>query len=111
MFSVGGRALQPVSVRGGVHTFVVPAGVETILLLSHATAPSEVAPWVDDSRTLVGHTWRRWEQQHFKARVIQRIWQRPAQAGADCPAQTSASRTLAHVSLQARRRVMSMEWG
>ena len=52
MFSVGGRTLRPVSVRGDVHTFVVLAGVETIRLLSHATAPSEVAPWADDSRAL-----------------------------------------------------------
>ena len=50
--AVGGRELRPVSVRGDVHTFVVPAGVETIRLLSHATAPSEVTPWVGDSRAL-----------------------------------------------------------
>jgi ELWxxDGT repeat protein len=50
--AVGGRELRPVSVRGDVHTFVVPAGVETIRLLSHATVPGEVTPWVGDSRAL-----------------------------------------------------------
>jgi hypothetical protein len=48
----GGRTLRPVSVRGDVHTFVIPTGVETIRLLSHASAPSDMTPWVDDSRTL-----------------------------------------------------------
>ena len=56
--AVGGRELRPVSVRGDVHTFMVPAGVETIRLLSHATAPSEVTPWVGDSRALGLAVWR-----------------------------------------------------
>lgn len=50
--NTNGRVLRPVSLRGDVHTYVISAGVETIQLLSHATASSDVAPWVDDSRAL-----------------------------------------------------------
>ena len=47
-----GRLLRPVAIDGDTHIFALPAGCETVRLLSRATAPSDIHPWLDDRRPL-----------------------------------------------------------
>jgi autotransporter passenger strand-loop-strand repeat protein len=47
-----GRAHKPVCVAGGRHVFVVPPGLEKLRILSRASAPADLRPWLDDRRLL-----------------------------------------------------------
>ena len=49
---MGGRAFDPVSVWAGCYTFVLPRVDGAVRLVSRAGAPSEVQPWLEDSRRL-----------------------------------------------------------
>ncbi len=50
--AIGSRRLLPVTVRDNCYFFVLPDGRAPIFLVSHATRPSDVRPWVDDHRSL-----------------------------------------------------------
>ncbi len=47
-----GRLLRPVAVDGETYVFALPAGCDTVRLLSRASAPSDIHPWHDDRRLL-----------------------------------------------------------
>jgi hypothetical protein len=47
-----GRAIPPLSVQGSRYLFVIPAGTVTTWLKSRASAPSSLAPYLDDRRRL-----------------------------------------------------------
>jgi len=47
-----GRMIRPLSVRGDRYLFLIPAGTVTTRLASRASAPSLLAPYVDDRRQL-----------------------------------------------------------
>jgi hypothetical protein len=49
---VNGLRIAPISVARGKHTFIVPAGVRTVLLRSRTAIPSDMAPWLTDDRRL-----------------------------------------------------------
>jgi hypothetical protein len=50
--AIGGRRLLPVTIRDNCYFFVLPDGRAPIFLVSQATRPSDVRPWVDDHRSL-----------------------------------------------------------
>jgi hypothetical protein len=47
-----GRRIDTISVAGKVHSFMIPAGVISLVLASRATAPSTLAAYHDDPRPL-----------------------------------------------------------
>jgi hypothetical protein len=47
-----GRRIDTISVAGKVHSFMIPAGVTSLVLASRATAPSTLAAYRDDPRPL-----------------------------------------------------------
>jgi hypothetical protein len=47
-----GRAIRPILVQGDRHLFLIPAGTTTTRLASRASAPSLLAPYLDDRRRL-----------------------------------------------------------
>jgi hypothetical protein len=47
-----GKALNPVAVRDGCHVFVLPETAGSMRLVSRATSPDALRPWVGDSRSL-----------------------------------------------------------
>ncbi len=49
---VGTRRIDPVAVRDGRYTFVLPPGGAQVTLASHAARPSEARPWIADDRLL-----------------------------------------------------------
>jgi hypothetical protein len=49
---VDGRERLPVTSTLTSHIFVVPAAAATVRLISRATAPCEIAPWIEDQRRL-----------------------------------------------------------
>jgi hypothetical protein len=50
--SAGGHELKPVRMAGDRYVFVLPPGTETIRIISRASAPADLAPWLDDRRRL-----------------------------------------------------------
>jgi hypothetical protein len=50
--SVNGHTARAVSVTGGCHAFVLPAGATEARLLSRAALPTDCRPWLDDRRLL-----------------------------------------------------------
>jgi hypothetical protein len=49
---LGRRVIRPTSRESGHYAFVLPGIAETIRLVSHAAAPCDTRPWVDDRRRL-----------------------------------------------------------
>ena len=49
---VGTRRIDPVAVRNGRYTFVLPPGGAPVTLASRAARPTEARPWVADDRRL-----------------------------------------------------------
>jgi hypothetical protein len=49
---IGDRHHAPIIIRGDRYSFVLPTLQEPIALVSHAARPSDLRPWVDDSRRL-----------------------------------------------------------
>jgi antigen 43 len=49
---VGGRLIRPVLVRDQVCTFVLPPDPGPVRLVSRAARPHDLAPWVEDTRSL-----------------------------------------------------------
>ena len=49
---VGTRRIDPVAVRDGRYTFVLPPGGAQVTLASRAARPSEARPWIADDRLL-----------------------------------------------------------
>lgn len=47
-----GQVLRPISQSAGLHTFCLPAGITSLRLVSRATAPSAIRPWISDDRSL-----------------------------------------------------------
>ena len=50
--AVAGRELRPVAIIGDCYRFVLPAGCESVRLLSRAGAPADMEPWQEDQRRL-----------------------------------------------------------
>ena len=50
--AAGSQTFRPVSCRDGVYTFVLPPLEGSVRLVSRATAPSTLQPWLTDRRTL-----------------------------------------------------------
>ena len=48
----GDVVVRPVAIKGQTVTFAVPAGADSLRLMSRATAPDLLTPWVDDQRNL-----------------------------------------------------------
>jgi hypothetical protein len=63
---VDGRNLAPVMVREGRAVFVLPTIIEAVRLVSRATTPNMLRPWVDDRR-LLGIAVRRLRLRHNDA--------------------------------------------
>jgi hypothetical protein len=49
---VAGRALRPIVADGGRYVFATPHGGGEVRLVSRASAPCDVMPWVEDRRSL-----------------------------------------------------------
>jgi hypothetical protein len=49
---VNNRTLRPVSDKDGVYTFVLRAGASAVQIISRANAPTDVRPWLEDTRLL-----------------------------------------------------------
>jgi hypothetical protein len=49
---VDGRACWPIAMADDRHIFVLPRSVTSIRVVSHVTAPCDVAPWIEDRRGL-----------------------------------------------------------
>jgi hypothetical protein len=49
---VGARRIDPVAVRDGRYTFVLPPAGAPVTLVSRAARPSEARPWMADDRRL-----------------------------------------------------------
>jgi antigen 43 len=48
----GMRRLKPIQVENGRYTFVIPRGDARLRLLSRASRPSDLRPWIEDRRLL-----------------------------------------------------------
>ena len=49
---VDGRECWPVAVTGDRHVFVLPRSAASVRLISRASAPCDIAPWIEDQRRL-----------------------------------------------------------
>jgi hypothetical protein len=49
---VDGRPCSPVATTGDRHVFVLPRSALQVRLISRATAPCDIAPWIEDRRQL-----------------------------------------------------------
>jgi hypothetical protein len=47
-----GRRIEPIAVKGGVHSFMVPAGVTSLALASRSVVPNVLARFLDDPRRI-----------------------------------------------------------
>ena len=48
----GGREFRPVTVEAGHYVFALPAGIDSVRLMSRSAKPSDSHPWLDDRRSL-----------------------------------------------------------
>jgi len=46
------RTFRPLATRDGRHVFALPAGIQSVRLVSRATVPSHARPWLDEWRRL-----------------------------------------------------------
>lgn len=47
-----GRTLRPIYTAGGLHIFVLPRATAEVRIVSRASSPAEIHPWLDDRRRL-----------------------------------------------------------